>query len=102
MKSLPISTREDRQAFIEDQLHDFNYVYKHPERRVSENCSCSQMLKLTLIKIARGAFRSALVSQAYSKHLRKLSSATNRYHDEPQIGALALAAAAVCQPTHCS
>lgn len=91
-------TREDRRAFVTDELTNLNYIYKHPQRNVSTSYLCSQMLNLTHIKTSRGAFRSALVSQLFSLHLRKLSSVTNSYGY--QIGALALVAAAVSQPAH--
>ena len=94
--------REDLEAFILDELHDLNYVYKYREQEVSASCLCSQMLNLMPIKTERGAFCSVLVLQVYSKHHQKLSSATNLYYDDYQIGAVALAAAAICQPVHCS
>ena len=93
MKHVP--TQEGRKAFILDELDDLHYIYKYPERRVSASYSRSQMRNLTPIKSSRGAFRSAHISRVYSQHLRKISSVTNRYGH--QIGALALAAAAVCQ-----
>ena len=97
--TLPV---EGRQAFVLDELEDLNYIYKHPEREVSPYYSCShwQMLNLTLVKVSRGAFRSALVSRVFSTHLRKVSSVTNDYGF--QIGAIALSAAAVGQPARSS
>ena len=93
MESVP--TQEGRKAFVSEELDNLHYVYKHPERRVSASCSRSQMQNLTPIKISRGAFRSPLISRVYSQHLQKISCVTNRYGH--QVGALALAAAAVCQ-----
>lgn len=84
---------EGRQAFVLDELDDLNYIYKYPERKVSSRYSCGQMLNLTIVKVSRGAFRSALVLSVFSTHLRKISSVTNDYGF--QIGAMALAAAAV-------
>lgn len=53
------------------------------------------MLKLTLsIETSQGAFRSPLVLQVYAVHANQILSVDHRCR--AQIGALALAAAAVC------
>ena len=96
MESIP--TPEEREEFVSDRLHDVCYIYKHPDRKVSASYPCSQTLNLTPIKHFKGAFRSMLVLEVYSLHLRKISSVTNYYGH--QIGALALAAAAICQCMH--
>lgn len=52
------------------------------------------MLELTPIKVSQGAFRSILMLKVYSVHAYKILPVTHRYRS--QIGALALATAAVC------
>ena len=89
------------QTLVSDELNNLNYVYKHPERKVSASHPCCQTLNLTLVKTSWGAFRSALISKVYSVHLRKLKlPLVVKYRYGYQIGALALAAAAVCQSLH--
>lgn len=100
MGSIP--TPEERQEIVSNELEGLNYIYKHPGETVSASYFRSQMLDLTPVKTSRGAFCSALVSRVYSLHLRRLRVApvTNEYGY--QIGALALATAAVCRsmPPH--
>ncbi|KAF8494348.1 hypothetical protein F5888DRAFT_1908221 [Russula emetica] len=67
---------ENRAAFVSDSLEHMCFVYKNPEKAS-----------------ARGAFRSELILMVYSHHIRKTSTQLNKYSN--QIGALALAAAAV-------
>ena len=52
------------------------------------------MLKLTLVEVSRGAFRSIFVLKAYSVHAHNISEV--KHHYRSQIGGLALATAAVC------
>ena len=51
-------------------------------------------LNQTCIKVSQGAFRSTLILNVYSVHARRIFTVEHRYRC--QIGALALAAAAVC------
>ena len=88
---------EECKTLISEQVKDLNYLYKY---LVSPCYPCNQTLDLTPIKNSKGTFHSPLVLKVYSLHLRKLGLplATDSYGY--QIGALALAAATVCQSSH--
>lgn len=92
-----ICTPEERKMLVSEQVKDLNYIYKYPKRTVSPRYSCIQTLDLTPVESSKGAFRSPLVLNVYSLHLRKLGLPLVTDSYGYQIGALALAAAAVCQ-----
>ncbi|KAN0112043.1 hypothetical protein V8E52_007960 [Russula decolorans] len=73
---LRFDTAEARADYVAEQLDGLCFVYRYPDAA-----------------IGREAFCSPLISVVYSTHLRKISSATQRYG--PQIGAIALATIAV-------
>ncbi|KAN0107510.1 hypothetical protein V8E52_010028, partial [Russula decolorans] len=73
---LRFDTAEARADYVAEQLDGLRFVYRYPDAA-----------------IGREAFCSPLISVVYSTHLRKISSAAQRYG--PQIGAIALATIAV-------
>ncbi|KAI0253124.1 hypothetical protein BJV78DRAFT_1351967 [Lactifluus subvellereus] len=70
------NSAEARAEYVADSLSDLRFVYKEPD-------AC----------FTRGAFCSPLISKVFARHLRKVSTEDEDY--SPQIGALALATAAV-------
>jgi len=73
---LRFDTAEARADYVAEQLDGLRFVYRYLDAA-----------------IGRKAFCSPLISVVYSTHLRKISSAAQRYG--PQIGAIALATIAV-------
>ena len=90
---------EDRADYVTFSLQNLRFIYKFPDQTVSQGCFRGMPLALKPIAIQskRESFRSPLIIKAFSKHLQRVNDPDpNNKTYGLQVGALALAAAAVC------
>ena len=88
------SSSEDRAKYVAENLKNFRFLYKFPEATVSTGPSVRDDPSNQSWQHRQGAFCSHLVSKVFALHIRKISTGRPEMH-VPQVGRLALAAAAV-------